>query len=326
MRFLSLPSQVAVCSIWLVVHLFGCFLGSAVARPSCPKTCGNTSIPYPFGIAPGCGLPAFQLNCSATKEGSPSSPFDGFGEEGPLFPFLLTGSGLFQVLQITPTSIIINVTDLKAVSCDGSQAIATFVLDPLSPFFLSGNNQFFVTGCNSTGDVNTDLTLGSTRSCNVSSCSNTPSDSSFCSSQQCCVALPGGSREVVMHGGGYRSGSGGCGFASIGYPPSFAITSDGSTGSEEYGLQLAYAVDGHSCSDPNFNSICAARATCLDVEHGHVCLCDGVGLVGDGYRAGSGCSGKMLLRQSADICSSVFFPRASFPHSILCPLQRPMSV
>ncbi|XP_008802182.2 putative wall-associated receptor kinase-like 16 [Phoenix dactylifera] len=38
-------------------------------RPGCPATCGDVSIPYPFGIGPDCSLPGFNLSCNDNASG-----------------------------------------------------------------------------------------------------------------------------------------------------------------------------------------------------------------------------------------------------------------
>lgn len=256
MPFVSRWSHPVRLSIWEV--LLALLLVSVVYSPaasdsnSCPHACGNISIPFPFSIAAGdCGLPDFSLKCAQTSADRPSRLFNGSGKAGPLFPFLSTSSGPFQVLSIGSASLVINVTDLKAVSCDGpdqAHGTATFALEQGSPYALSAENKFFVNGCNSSGNVTTDVSNG-TASC-VTSCVNTPVPNyPFCNIYDCCVSsLPAGSRVVVMHGGGIQFKGGGCRFASIVYPPSFLSTDVYTIETGQYGLELSYAIKG-SCDD-----------------------------------------------------------------------------
>ncbi|WVZ54643.1 hypothetical protein U9M48_005410 [Paspalum notatum var. saurae] len=37
-----------------------------IGLPNCPTTCGNVSVPYPFGIQPGCYLQGFNLTCNTS--------------------------------------------------------------------------------------------------------------------------------------------------------------------------------------------------------------------------------------------------------------------
>ncbi|KAL6655026.1 hypothetical protein ACP70R_005852 [Stipagrostis hirtigluma subsp. patula] len=60
---------------------------SRIGLPGCPTSCGNVSVPFPFGIRPGCHLPGFNLTCDDTQ-----AP-----------PRLLIGAG--GVLQVVDISL-----------------------------------------------------------------------------------------------------------------------------------------------------------------------------------------------------------------------------
>ncbi|OEL22802.1 hypothetical protein BAE44_0016179 [Dichanthelium oligosanthes] len=57
-------------------------VAAQIGLPGCPTSCGNVSVPYPFGISPGCYMEGFNLTCDRS-----SSP-----------PRLLLGNGTLQVV------------------------------------------------------------------------------------------------------------------------------------------------------------------------------------------------------------------------------------
>ncbi|GJN34644.1 hypothetical protein PR202_gb23326 [Eleusine coracana subsp. coracana] len=63
-------------------------------RPDCKTTCGNVSVPYPFGIQPGCFRPGFNLTCDTSHHGSPR---------------LLLGDGSLRVVNIYPQNVTVRV-------------------------------------------------------------------------------------------------------------------------------------------------------------------------------------------------------------------------
>ncbi|KAL6838528.1 hypothetical protein ACP4OV_031773 [Aristida adscensionis] len=56
-----------------------------IGLENCPTSCGNVTVPYPFGIRPGCYLPGFNLTCDESQ--SPAR--------------LLLGNGVLQVTDIS---------------------------------------------------------------------------------------------------------------------------------------------------------------------------------------------------------------------------------
>ncbi|KAK3164488.1 hypothetical protein QOZ80_1AG0019570 [Eleusine coracana subsp. coracana] len=59
--------------------------GVAGPQASCPTSCGNVSVPYPFGIGASCYLPGFSLTCDRTRHP----------------PRLLLGDGTLHVVEIS---------------------------------------------------------------------------------------------------------------------------------------------------------------------------------------------------------------------------------
>jgi hypothetical protein len=112
-----------------------------IGMPNCPTSCGNVSVPYPFGISSRCYLPAFSL----TYETSHTPPR------------LLLGDGTLQV-----TDIFVNNSTLRThgpeISVRGSIATGEIAngtwggqgwgLADGGPYVLSaGHNEFIITGC-----------------------------------------------------------------------------------------------------------------------------------------------------------------------------------
>ncbi|CAM0151095.1 unnamed protein product [Urochloa decumbens] len=60
-----------------------------ITRPGCPGKCGNISIPFPFGMKPGCFREGFEVTCDHSFQ--PPRAFLGKGDQGsPKGPFLVS--------------------------------------------------------------------------------------------------------------------------------------------------------------------------------------------------------------------------------------------
>ncbi|KAJ1275747.1 hypothetical protein BS78_05G159900 [Paspalum vaginatum] len=125
----------------LVVVLQLC---SAAAQPSggCPTSCGDVSVPYPFGIGTGCSLPGFDLACDRTRPP----------------PRLLLGDGTLHVVDISLANYTLRALNtagavqLNFSGGDGTQATGVWssgVGGGGGPYVVSEQlNQLVLTGCN----------------------------------------------------------------------------------------------------------------------------------------------------------------------------------
>ncbi|CAN6371699.1 unnamed protein product [Urochloa humidicola] len=109
----------------------------------CNTTCGNVSVPYPFGITPGCHLPGFKLTCNTSGRGPPR---------------LLLGDGTLRVAEISLRNFSVRVMHRGAFvgpnysmgTASGSDLNFSFssIIAGGPPYRIWGNNELVVYGCN----------------------------------------------------------------------------------------------------------------------------------------------------------------------------------
>ncbi|XP_051179042.2 wall-associated receptor kinase 4-like [Lolium perenne] len=111
-----------------------------IGLPACSTTCGNVSVPYPFGMGPRrCyHSPGFNLTCDYPSNGKP--------------PRLLLGDGAFEVIHISLENNTMRVASLGLqdinVSDSGGRYSWSLGGVPL-PFILEQfSNEFILSGCN----------------------------------------------------------------------------------------------------------------------------------------------------------------------------------
>ncbi|KAK3132664.1 hypothetical protein QOZ80_6AG0525980 [Eleusine coracana subsp. coracana] len=157
-----------------------------IGLPGCNITCGNISVPYPFGFQPGCYLPGFNLTCDTRHHGSPR---------------LLLGDGTLRVVDIFIQNATVRVLQ------DGPRVYAADKITSdglnitLATVFAGGHyrmpvfkNELVLFGC----DMLATLVAGKTRDANGSEpeavgCTSFCSGSSgeggkYCSHSSCCQA------------------------------------------------------------------------------------------------------------------------------------------
>ncbi|KAL6651529.1 hypothetical protein ACP70R_010454 [Stipagrostis hirtigluma subsp. patula] len=63
MMLFSSSARIAALSFQLLIVVTAAIAATPVALPGCPETCGNITVPYPFGTRPGCFREGFNLTC-----------------------------------------------------------------------------------------------------------------------------------------------------------------------------------------------------------------------------------------------------------------------
>ncbi|KAM0851476.1 hypothetical protein ACQ4PT_052400 [Festuca glaucescens] len=127
---------VAVAAAALLVLLPRPLGAVAGSTGNCTRHCGNISIPYPFGVEPGCYLDGFNLTCNRSHHQ----------------PRLFLGDGTIQVLEISIPNATVRVNSARVdilLGIKGANRTWGAGLGYAGPYFLSEDQNCLLTfGCN----------------------------------------------------------------------------------------------------------------------------------------------------------------------------------
>lgn len=226
---------------------------AAAAAANCRRTCGSSTVPYPFGFSAGCGI---RLTCNSTNS--------------------ILVAETYPVWNITPDSLLLDV----APSCDRPVRAAIGVL--FGPnYAMTWRNGLFLRNCTATAAASrcllpTSLATQISQRKDLASCGE-KGDNITCYSS-------GRTDGFLSPGNATASG---CGyvFTSVLYSPG-----GGDEGAQMPAIVFGAAELGWWLNGP---CRCSANATCAPVAvpgnaTGFRCSCD-AGFVGDGFADGDGC-------------------------------------
>ncbi|CAL5059514.1 unnamed protein product [Urochloa decumbens] len=151
---------------------------AAIGLSNCSTTCGNVTVPYPFGFGPRrCYWPGFNLTCDATHRP----------------PRLLLGDGSLRVVNISlgrNNNTVRVVRARSGVSADTNDRNVGVSIPTISSFSFAGgsytlatSNELVVTGCNKLATLVGDVGVANNNLSNIvisgcaSICSDSDSDS-----------------------------------------------------------------------------------------------------------------------------------------------------
>ncbi|KAK8918806.1 Wall-associated receptor kinase-like 2 [Platanthera zijinensis] len=123
--------------LFILSYLLTTTSAAGTTLPGCPDSCGNLTIPYPFGIQSGCHLPGFLITCNTTYS--------------PPRAFLDTGNVPVTSINLSAGTAVVEL--LVARDCYAPLHLSTSILQ--TEFDLTGlpytisntRNKFTVVGC-----------------------------------------------------------------------------------------------------------------------------------------------------------------------------------
>jgi Wall-associated receptor kinase galacturonan-binding len=285
-------------------------VASLIALPGCQDNCGDTPIPYPFGISPGCSLRGFELSCIDDTN------------------ILLKND--IQVLNIYPELGQLRVSNGLSYLCYNQDDISRIKTNPVNmalqgtPYRLNTRrNKFTVVGCNNLAyisfDDGTNLYLGGfIKDCNTT---EIVLINGSCSGVGCWqTAIPTSERDNYrvdfVTDYNHSEDSSRCGYAVL-MEDAAPFSSENVTADTLYLQQtpliLDWAIRNETCEVARANiSTYACRSNysvCVDSTNGlgYLCHCSD-GYKGNPYLEG-GCQGSLsyLKRSSQTLFFSLFF-------------------
>ncbi|CAL5092644.1 unnamed protein product [Urochloa decumbens] len=260
---------------------------SATAAGRCVRQCGSTLTPYPFGFSGDCPI---LLACNATASTAALLLPHNSTAAAPPYPIISFNSTASTfVVSVDPSCNRTFAEAVAALASAGAGAAAGYGASYRTALFLSGDN------CGRGAPPGSAVTF----SCSISSqfmalhaqCSGGGSGGASSSS---CVASTTNLNASTAAGpfmDWNKVRAAGCEdalTAAVYYGDTLA-----GTPSLQFGVaEMGWWLNG-TCAGAGAGGVCAANATCQDVEtpggaRGHRCACRD-GMSGDGFAAGEGC-------------------------------------
>ncbi|KAF8405751.1 hypothetical protein HHK36_007828 [Tetracentron sinense] len=273
--------QLVLQLIWLLglTKASAATVSPSLAKPGCEDTCGNISIPYPFGIGEGCYQNAsFKISCNNQS----------------FKPFLNTGN--LEVLEISLKLGTVRVNSPVISNCNDSVELVTGMSIDLkgSPFsFSTASNRFTAMGCDNLALMTRN---GDDLGGCVSICKSDSARESGCDGVRCCqTSVPASLQtfSVKMTRAGLNNDTGGCKYA-------FLVDQDWfiSNLSDPFAVRsMRYVpvvldwrtyIENWTCpssSSENYNAYCNRTGYCSlnsSLKYGYGCSC-GWGSQGNPY-------------------------------------------
>lgn len=275
---------IALVAVLLAVVDATATVAAAKPEPGCPDSCGNVSIPYPFGTSPECFLNEdFRITCNHTFH-----PPKAFLRNSniPVVKITIDDGGLH--ITDSPAQVCYNTASEKNVSWS-SLSLASFT-------FKNDQNKFTVIGCDSYAHIegyigNRSYFGGCTSWCD----SDDSVTNGSCVGFGCCqVEIPKGLNEINITAYSYNnhndvSSFNPCSYAFVVEESKFSFSSTYlSNITEDFPMVIDWAING-TCTE----HLCGENAWCNKTDGttypGYRCHCN-QGYEGNPYLS-NGCQG-----------------------------------
>ncbi|PIN23575.1 Serine/threonine protein kinase [Handroanthus impetiginosus] len=273
---------------------FSILKGPVISKPGCASKCRNLTVPYPFGIGPGCGIGEwFELNCT-----------DAFDTPGAYL-------GNIQIYEISDNQMrISNVIAKRCYGRTGEEMWGNAASSNISvtTFSYSELNKFFVVGCDDLAVVDgrgwRDFSCGCVTRC--SSAENVSGES--CSGRGCCqTSLTKGlqfysTALATLNNHTYISSFDQCGYAFVGEEERFNFRGASDLSDANFTqrvlntvpIVLDWAIGNLTCAEVKNSKDYACKAnnsSCINSDTGlggYRCSCN-KGYEGNPYLDPAGC-------------------------------------
>ncbi|XP_075650551.1 wall-associated receptor kinase 2-like [Castanea sativa] len=282
--------------IWVGVILSATMAATAttfpLALPNCPDSCGNVTIPYPFGTTEGCYLNDtaniddgyYFINCTSNAQGQPQ-------------PMIWN----LNVTSISTESSEIDIQMYNSIDCydqSGRPLSPDNAVSLYAPSFTVSvtKNKFVAVGCDTYAFLNGALNGQLSRVGCESKCNKTLSVvNGTCSGIGCCqMAIPQDLTNINFEAYSYSNHTqvwnlNPCSFAFVIQEDKFNFSSDyliSLRNNETLPMVLEWAIRAETCevAQNTGKCICGGNSTCIDLKNrsGYRCQCR-VGYRGNPY-------------------------------------------
>ncbi|XP_019184480.1 PREDICTED: putative wall-associated receptor kinase-like 16 [Ipomoea nil] len=239
-----------------------------IAKPNCNDSCGNVSIPFPFGLTKGCYLnDDFLITCNTTSYDPPQ-------------PFLESSNIPVRAISVEGQ---LTVTKVGAQTCDEDDP-STWTKITLANFYVNQTaNKFVAVGCNTIATISGEENEKSYQTGCIASCNRFQDVvNGTCNGIGCCqttdIPLLARNVNLTLQNMTAKNYITDCSYAFVVKKDEFTFSRDMLTENweaEKLPMVIDWAIFDDTCS--NSSSTCQGNTTCVPFkgpDNGYRCACE----------------------------------------------------